>query len=123
MKLLKFFAFLTVFCITYIYSVNHISAQSCIGWGVCCRINSFACIRKTLPYYSYGVQGCNASNIGTNCYFNLGNCRCTSEYTRACNIATCHPNACASGDYLIDDFCVVSGGCSPVNGGWTGWSG
>ena len=129
MKLFKIFVLLAVFCISLIFGVSRVSAACLTGVnirGICCPSNGFHC-SIIYPDGSEGdgdVAFCNNfSNMGKECTYNLirGTCQCTMNYTRDCN-SSCVSNACATGDYLIEDTCAVDPGCIPVDGGWGEWS-
>jgi hypothetical protein len=119
MRLFKIFFSLGIFFLSILLfsKTNRVSAQSCVGYGVCCTTSSMWCEGS-----SWDNVHCNIANIGEHCGFG-GHCVCAVEYTRTCN-SSCVSNACASGGTLIDDFCAPwPPPCSPVNGGWSSWSG
>lgn len=111
MKVLRFLLFLLVVSVFFFAGAGKSLAQSCTGYGICCRQNGFRCVRD-----GNTINGvCNASTMGQSCgpILNPGICQCAMSYTVTCS-ASCVANACNPDDYLIEDYCFstwVDQGC------------
>lgn len=115
-KLLRVLTVLLVFGAGWLWGAGQVASQ-CTGQGICCRANGFRCLIGALNYPTATCdepsevgKSCTVQGVGT------GICKCNSSYTRTCN-ASCVSNACAAGDYLIEDTCyapactISDGGC------------